>query len=293
MTESQLLQFLISGLTLGCIYALVALGFTIVFNTAGIVNFAQGDFVMFGAMFTATLTSVARVPLLAAVPLAVVGVATIGAVMERVLIHSLRDDRSLFTSVMMTMGASIVFNAVALLVWGADPLSVKAFSGEIPIRVRGATLVPQMFWIGGSIVLVMALLMWFFRVTRLGQGMLACSMNRDAAAAMGVNVRGMVLLSFAVSAAIGGLGGTLVAPVTAATHDMGGLMTLKGFTAAIIGGLGSVPGALVGGLVLGLCESLSSGVVSSGYRDAIALSLLVLVLMVKPSGITGSKLIRR
>jgi branched-chain amino acid transport system permease protein len=285
MTASQILQFVFSGLTLGCIYALVALGFTIIFNTTGIVNFAQGDFVMLGALFAASLSSLLAVPLAASVPLAILGVAAVGGIMERILIHSLKDDRSLFTSVMMTMAASIVFNAISLLVWGADPLSLRAFSGESPVRVYGATLVPQMLWIGASTLVVMAGLMLFFQFTRPGQGMLACSMNRDAAAAVGVNVRGMIFLSFVGSAAIGGLGGALIAPITMATYDMGALMTLKGFTAAILGGLGSVPGALIGGLVLGLLESLSSGVISSGYRDAIALALLVAVLMLKPSGI--------
>jgi branched-chain amino acid transport system permease protein len=293
MTKTQLLQFIFSGITLGCIYGLVALGFTIIFNTTGIVNFAQGDFVMFGAMFAATFQSFFHFPLVLAVSLSVVCVAMIGLIMERVLIHSLKDDPRLFASVMMTMGASIVFNAASLLIWGADPLRLGAFSGETPIRIQGATLVPQMFWIAGSIFLVMLLLILFFRFTWRGQGMLACSMNKDAAASMGINVTGMVFLSFIFSATIGGLGGTLVAPITMATHDMGGIMTLKGFTAAIIGGLGSVPGAFLGGIILGLVESLSCGIISSGYRDAIALSILVVVLMLKPSGITGSRIIRR
>jgi branched-chain amino acid transport system permease protein len=292
MTGAQLLQFVVSGLTLGCIYALVALGFTIIFNSSGIVNFAQGDFVMLSALFAASLSSFA-VPLPVAVLLAVIGTAAVGGIMERVLIRSLPNDPSLFTAVMMTMGASIVFNAITLLVWGADPLHLQAFSGEIPVRIYGATIVPQMLWIGGGLAVVMAGLGLFFRYTWLGQGMLACAMNRDAAAALGVDVRAMVSMSFIGSAAIGGLGGALIAPITMATHDMGGPMTLKGFTAAIIGGLGSVPGAVLGGLLLGLFESLSSGIVSSGYRDAIALGLLIIVLMVRPSGITGTKLLKR
>jgi branched-chain amino acid transport system permease protein len=293
MTAAQVVQFAFSGLTLGCIYALVALGFTIIFNTTGIVNFAQGDFVMLGAIFSASLSSTFGVPLVAAVLLAVAGVAAVGALMERALIRTLREDRSLFIPVMMTMAASIVLNAIALLIWGADPLHLNAFSGETPIRLFGATLVPQMLWIGGSLAAVMIGLGLFFRFTWLGQGMLACAMNRDAAAALGVDVRAMVSLSFVCSAAIGGLGGALIAPITMATHDMGGPMTLKGFTAAIIGGLGSVPGALIGGVLLGLFESMSSGLVSSGYRDAIALGLLILVLMVKPSGITGVRRVKR
>ncbi len=288
MSSAQILQFCFSGITTGCIYALVALGFTIIFKTTGIVNFAQGDFVMLGALFAATLSSWFSVSLWAAVALSVCGVAIIGGIMERLLLRNLSYDPGLFTSVMMTMGASIVINAIAILVWGADPLSLNAFSGERPVRVHGATLVPQMFWIIGSIVAVMAVLTAFFRSTKLGQGMLACSMNRDAAATLGVNVRAVTSAAFVWSAAIGGLGGTLVAPITMATYDMGGLMTLKGITAAILGGLGSVPGALLGGLLLGLLEAFSAGIISSGYRDAIALALLIAVLILKPSGITGS-----
>lgn len=290
MTLAQILQFTFSGLTLGCIYGLVALGFTIIFNATGIVNFAQGDFVMLGALLTATFVTQLAMPLLTGIALAVLCVGLIGALMERLLIHGLKNDKNLFASVMLTLAASIVLNAGALLLWGADPHHVNAFSGEKPIAVHGATLLPQMIWIAGGVALVIGLLITFFKATWLGQAMLASSMNRDAAAAMGVNVSNMMLLSFACSAAIGGFGGALVAPITMATHDMGGLMTLKGFTAAILGGLGSVPGALIGGLLLGLLESLSSGFISSGYRDAIALALLLVFLMVKPSGLAGVKI---
>ncbi len=293
MTSAQLMQFAFSGLTLGCIYALTALGFTMIFNATGIVNFAQGDFVMLGALLAATLSSGFGVYLPLAVLLAVLIVAAVGALMHDVLIHTVRDDKSLFVPVMMTMGASIVLNAIALLVWGADPLNLVAFSGEKPIRLAGATLVPQMLWIGGSVIAVMVGLSIFFRFTRLGQGMLAAAMNRDAAAILGVNVRGATLASFVWAAGLGGLAGILVAPITMATYDMGPLMTLKGFTAAVVGGLGSVPGALVGGLVLGLFEAMSVGVISSGYRDAVALGLLLTVLMVKPSGIMGAKALKR
>jgi len=289
MSAEQILQFCFSGITTGCIYAIVALGFTIIFNTTGIVNFAQGDFVMLGAIIAATLTSWFSFTLWAAVPLAIVGVAAIGWLMERLLLRNLTYDPSLFTPVMMTMGASIVINATAILIWGADPLGLMAFSGERPLRFYGATLVPQMLWIIGSIVVVMAGLTLFFRYTRIGQGMLACSMNKDAAAVVGVNTRAVTSAAFVCSAAIGGLGGTLIAPITMATHDMGGLMTLKGITAAILGGIGSVRGALVGGLLLGLLEAFSAGFISSGYRDAIALGLLLAVLVLKPSGITGSE----
>jgi len=293
MTTAQLTQFAFSGLTLGCIYALVALGFTIIFNSTGIVNFAQGDFVMLGALLSATFASVWGLYLPVAILLAIATVALIGGLMLRILIQPLQPDRSLFLPVMMTMGASIVFNAVALLLWGADPLNLPAFSGEAPIRIFGATIVPQMLWIGGSLVATVLLLTFFFRRTRIGQAVLATSMNRDAAASLGVNVPVVMLVSFVWAGALGALGGVLIAPITTATHDMGASMTLKGFTAAILGGLGSVPGALIGGLALGLFEAMSAGVISSGYRDALALSVLLVVLMLKPSGIMGSAVLKR
>jgi branched-chain amino acid transport system permease protein len=292
VTTAQIVQFTFSGLTLGCIYALIALGFTIIFNATGIVNFAQGDFAMLGAMFSATFSTAFGLPLPLAVLLAVLAVATIGGVMERLLIRSTTQDRTLFVPVMMTMGASIVFNAIAVLLWGADPLPAPAFSGERPIHLFGATLVPQMIWIGAVLLAVTVALFALFKFTRVGQAMLAASMNPDAAAALGVNVPQMAWLSFVFAAALGGIGGVLVAPITMATYDMSGMMTLKGFTAAVLGGLGSIPGALVGGLVLGLLESMSSGVISSGYRDAVVLGVLLAVLMLKPSGLIGAKAVK-
>lgn len=292
MTTAQIVQFTFSGLTLGCVYALVALGFTIIFNATGIVNFAQGDFAMLGAMLSATFSMSFGFPLPVAALTAVVVVAAIGGAMERGLIRSTTADRTLFVPVMMTMGASIVFNAIAVLLWGADPLPAPAFSGERPIRLFGATLVPQMIWIGASLLAVAVILFALFKFTKVGQAMLAASMNRDAAAALGVNVPRVVQLSFVLAAALGALGGVLIAPITMATHDMSGLITLKGFTAAVLGGLGSIPGALIGGLVLGIMESMSSGVISSGYRDAVVLSVLLAILMLKPSGLIGAKAVK-
>jgi branched-chain amino acid transport system permease protein len=292
MTGTQLLQFILSGTTMGCIYAMVALGFTIIFNTTGIVNFAQGDFVMLGAMLAATFSTNLKLPLVLVVPLSVLGTASIGALMERTLIHSRKGKHDLFVLVMMTMGASIVFNALSLLIWGYDPLFLKAFTGEQPVRIYGATITPQMLWVVGGTILVMVLLIVFNR-TNVGQGMIACSMNTDAASAMGIDVKRMVTLSFVISAGIGGLGGTLIAPITIPTFDLGLIMTLKGFTAAILGGLGNVWGAVIGGLLVGLIESLSCGFISSGYRDAITMGILIVMLMVKPSGITGSKYINK
>ncbi|MBM4277559.1 MAG: branched-chain amino acid ABC transporter permease [Deltaproteobacteria bacterium] len=292
MTRSQILQFVISGITQGSIYAMVALGFTIIFRTTRIVNFAQGDFVMFGAMLVATLHNLFHISLLPSILLSILIVAMIGGAMEITMIYPLKGV-GIFPLVMITLGASIIFNSSSLLIWGVDPLHLKGFSGDNPIRFYGATLMPQTLWIVGAIVCVAVALFSFFRYTKIGQAMLACSMNDEAAASVGINVRMMVLSSFILSAALGGLGGVLIVPITMVMFDMGVLMTLKGFAAAILGGLGSAPGAVVGGIVLGLAESLSCGIVSSGYRDSITLFVLILVLLVRPSGILGSRFIKR
>lgn len=286
MSPEQILQFALSGITVGSIYALVALGFTLVFNATGIINFAQGQFVMLGGLLAATFTNALGWPLPLAVAASVVLTAVIGGVIEVLTIHPMRG-RPLFTLIMITLGISIVLETVALLLWGTDPIFVPPFSGDRPLPFFGATLQPQMLWVLGVALLTMIGLQLFYRHTMLGQAMLACSINADAAASIGIDARRMVLLAFVLAAALGGLGGVLVAPITTTGYQAGLLMSLKGFAAAIVGGMGSSLGAVIGGLALGLVESLGTGMVSSGYKDAIALGVLVVFLILRPQGLTG------
>jgi branched-chain amino acid transport system permease protein len=288
MNVESLLQFLLSGVTVGSIYGLAALGFTLVFNATGVINFAQGQFVMLGGLIATTLANTLGWPMPLVVIGAVIGTGVVGGVIEILTIHPMRG-RPVFTLIMITLGVSIVLETVAMLVWGTDPIFLPTFSGENPIPFFGATLQPQMLWVLGVALAAMLALQAFYRFTMMGQAMLACSYNAVAAASVGIDRRRIVLMAFVFAAALGALGGVLIAPITTTGYSIGLLMSLKGFAAAIIGGMGSSLGAVIGGLALGLVESLSTGLVSSGYKDAISLGILVIFLILRPQGLLGSK----
>lgn len=285
---AQVLQFVLSGLTVGSIYGLVALGFTLIFNATGIINFAQGQFVMLGGLLATTFSSTLGWPLAPAVVAAIVLTAGFGAVMEVLAIRPLRHA-AVFTKIMITLAVATIVEAGALLFWGHDPLFLRPFSGDRPIPILGASLQPQMLWVLGVGLAAMVALQVFYRRTMLGQAMLACSINAEAAASVGINPRQIVLLAFVLAAGFGAVGGVLIAPITGTSYQTGVLMVLKGFAAAIVGGMGSSLGAVVGGLALGLVESLGTGIVSSGYKDAIALGLLVVFLVLRPQGLLGER----
>jgi branched-chain amino acid transport system permease protein len=285
---AQVLQFVLSGLTVGSIYGLVALGFTLVFNATGIINFAQGQFVMLGGLLATTFSNTLGWPLVLSVLAAIALTAGFGAVTEIVAIRPLRTA-AVFTKIMITRAVATIVVAGALLLWGHDPLFLRQFSGDRPIPFLGASLQPQMLWVLGVGLAAMAALQAFYRRTMLGQAMLACSINAEAAASVGINPRHIVLLAFVLAAGFGAVGGVLIAPITSTSYQTGVLMALKGFAAAIVGGMGSSLGAVVGGLALGLVESLGTGIVSSGYKDAIALGLLVVFLVLRPQGLLGER----
>ena len=288
MNIESLVQFGLSGVTVGSIYGLAALGFTLVFNATGVVNFAQGQFVMLGGLIATTLANTLGWPMPLVVVAAVVATGVIGGVIEILTIHPMRG-RPVFTLIMITLGISIVLETAAMLIWGTDPIFLPTFSGENPIPFFGATLQPQMLWVLGVALAAMLALQAFYRDTMLGQAMLACSSHAVAAAAVGIDRRRIVLLAFVFAAGLGALGGVLIAPITTTGYSIGLLMSLKGFAAAIIGGMGSSLGAVIGGLALGLVESMSTGLVSSGYKDAISLGILVIFLILRPQGLLGSK----
>lgn len=288
MSIEALLQFALSGVTIGSIYGLAALGFTLVFNATGIVNFAQGQFVMLGGLVATTLANDLGWPMPVTVVAAVLITAAIGGVIELLTIRPMQG-RPVFTLIMITLGISIILETAAMLLWGTDPIFLPSFSGEDPIPFFGATLQPQMLWVLGVALAAMLALQAFYRYTMMGQAMLACSINATAAAAVGIDHRKVVLMAFMFAAGLGALGGVLIAPITTTGYSIGLLMSLKGFAAAIVGGMGSSLGAVIGGLALGLVESLSTGIISSGYKDAISLGVLVLFLILRPQGLLGQK----
>ncbi len=283
---TQLLQYLLSGLATGAIYALIGIGFSIIYNATGIINFAQGEFVMLGGMVTVFLLKAHHLPLWAAIPLAVLIVTLVGFLFERLAIRPLRKATPI-SLVIVTIGGSILLRGLAMLIWDKDTHSLPSFSGDDPITVAGATVLPQHLWILGITLVLITLNKWFFSHTISGKAMRACSCNPRAAALVGIDVRRMVLFSFVISAAMGALAGIIVAPLTMTSYDVGGMLGLKGFCAAIIGGMSSGLPTVLGGLILGVLESLGAGLISSGYKDAIAFIILLLILFLRPQGLFG------
>ncbi len=287
----MLTQYLLSGLTAGAIYALVALGFAIIYNASQVINFAQGEFVMIGGMATAALIEIG-LPLPLSIILSIAAATAIGLLLEKLAIEPARNA-SVVTLIIITIGASILLRGLATLVWDKKIHRVPAFSGEAPLQIGSATLLPQVLWILGVSAAAVLLLGWFFRRTLAGKAILAVSHNRLAAELAGISVRKALAASFALSAALGALAGVLVAPIAFTSWDSGVMLGLKGFAAAILGGLGSSAGAVLGGLALGLVEALGSGYVSSAYKDVFAFLIILAALVFLPNGLLGRRAAER
>ena len=280
----ELLQYLFSGITNGAIYAVIAVGFSMLFNATDLINFAHGEFVMLGALGLVTLWGGAGLPLPLAFCLTVIGVAGAGFLFERLAIRTVRKPHPIVL-VIITVGASIFLRGMAMLIWGKDAHSVPPFSDHPPADILGARLLPQSLWIVGiSLILVIALHL-FYRRTLTGKAMEACAISQRAAWLTGIPTRRMIQLAFLVSTGAGAVAGVIIAPVTMCSYDMGTMLGLKGFCAAMLGGLGSLWGAFIGGFTLGILEALGVGLFSSALKDAIAFLLLLLILYVRPGGI--------
>jgi branched-chain amino acid transport system permease protein len=289
--NAQLAQYLLSGITIGAIYALVALGFSIIFNASHVINFAQGEFVMIGGMTTVSLAG-AGLPLPAAMAAAVLLAALVGLALEKFAVEPARGA-PVVTLIIITIGASILLRGLAGLVWDKKLHTLAPFSGSAPIAIAGAALLPQSLWVLGVTLAIVLALSWFFGRTLLGKAMLATSSQRTAAQLVGINVRRILLVAFGLSAALGAVAGILITPITLTSWDVGVMLGLKGFAAAVLGGLGSGPGAVLGGLLLGVAETLSAGYLSSAYKDVIAFVLMLAVLFLRPTGILGSRAAER
>ena len=288
----QILQFLLTGVTLGSTYALVALGFAIIYNASDVVNLAQGEFVMLGAMSAIALSAGAGGwPLPLAILLAVLVTLVVGLMLQRFAIAPAKGI-SVVGTIIITIGASIFLRGLALLLWGKDIHALPHFSGETPLRLGALTLLPQNLWVMGGTALLVLGVHLFFNRTLLGKAILACSCNKTAAQLVGINVGRMLLVAYGLSALLGAMAGVLVAPITYTSYDAGIMLGLKGF-AAVLGGMGNPMGAVAGGLLLGLVESLAAGLISSGYKDAIAFIILLLVLFLRPSGLFGRAMAER
>lgn len=282
----QLMQFVFAGLKSGAVYALMALGFTIVYAATGVINFAQGEFFMLGGMLAVWVLNAFGLPLLVSAVLAILLTALCAVAFETLAIRPRKDGDPL-ALIIITVGGSMLIRSLSRHAWGPDELTLPTFTQGPSIQVMGAFVERQAVWIWLLTALAVAGLTWLYSRTRLGLAMRACSVNREAAKLMGIDTKLVVVVTFALAGALGAVAGVAVAPLTQVAYDVGAGVGLKGFSAAILGGLGSPAAAVAGGLLLGVLESLSVAALSSEFKDATAILLLLGVLFVRPSGLFG------
>jgi branched-chain amino acid transport system permease protein len=281
---TELLQYVASGLVVGAIYGLIGIGFTAVYNVTGIVNFSQGDFAALGALAAVGFVALGM-PLAAAVAVSVLLIGLLGVLIERVAIRPAGND--VLRGIVITIGIGVALQGIAVLIWGTDAHALRAFSGERPILIGAVTVPPQALWVLGTAAALMTALYFFFTRSYVGKAFRACAVNAYAASLMGIATSTMRAIGFFVSAFTGAIAGVIVAPIAFMQYDSGIFLGIKGFVACIIGGFGNPIGAALGGLLLGLLESLATGDLSSGYKNAIAFVVLLAFLFVRPSGILG------
>jgi branched-chain amino acid transport system permease protein len=269
-------------------YAIIAIGFNIIYNTTGIINFAQGEFLILGGMIGISLSSF--LPLPVAIAAAVIVTMGVGALIDFLFIRWLRQP-SVLRLIVITIGVSILIRESMLHIWDEKVRTLRYFSGtEISsIKILGAYISPQVLWVLGISAVIVAALSLFFRLTLVGRAMRACSDNRTAARLCGIRASRMVTFSFMLSAAIGALAGCAISPLTQTQYNMGAPLAIKGFTVAILGGLGNSTAAVIAGLVLGLLEAFSIAVLPLAYIDAVSIAVLLVILFFRPSGLFGNR----
>jgi branched-chain amino acid transport system permease protein len=285
---TELVQNLVNGIGIGLIYGLIAIGFCVIYNASGIVNFAQGVFAMLGGMFTHALLMQAGLPLVLAAFAAIALVAIVGTLIQVVIIGPMwRRKAPLFAIILATLAVQILIEQVIILTMGDQPRTYPNFTPGGPLKLGPIAIDYQLFWVFGSGASMMVALELFFNKTRVGRALRACAQNREAAALLGIPVGAMLLLSFALSAALGAAAGILITPTQYTAYSVGGPFGINGFIAAIIGGFGSAPAALVGGVLLGVVQSGAIVFFGAGFKNVVALTILLIVLLFFPSGLFG------
>jgi branched-chain amino acid transport system permease protein len=278
------LQVLLTGVTMGCIYAFVALGFTLTITAAGVVNFAYSEWVTYGGYFGVTLVSVVGMPLWAALLCTVLLCALMGYLFQYVVFRPL-EGRHFLTTVTATIGVAVSMGALATLVWGPYALTLPTFFGTAVIDFGGVSVFPHNLLIIVLAAVLIGILQLCLTRTSIGLRLQATAQDPDAARLMGIPVRNMRTVAYCLSAALAGLSGFLVAPLFVVTTTMGFGLMLKGLAATIVGGWGSLKGAVFGGLIIGIVEALGATYVSSEYKDVIAFVIIIVVLMFRPRGL--------
>jgi branched-chain amino acid transport system permease protein len=283
----QFFQYFLSGVTSGSMYAIIAIGFNIIYNTTGIINFAQGEFLVLGGMIGISLSSF--LPLPVAIAAAVILTMGVGALIDFLFVRWLKQP-SVLRLIIITIGVSILIRESMLHIWDEKVRTLRHFTGsEISsVRILGAYISPQVLWVLGISAVIVVALNLFFRLTLVGRAMRACADNRTAARLCGIKASRMVTFSFMLSAAIGALAGCAISPLTQTQYNMGAPLAIKGFTVAILGGLGNSTAAVVAGLVLGLLEAFSIAVLPLAFIDAVSIAVLLIILFFRPSGLFGN-----
>ncbi|CAN5183829.1 branched-chain amino acid ABC transporter permease [soil metagenome] len=286
---SYIPQVLVSGLGIGCVYGLIGIGFCVIYNASGIVNFAQGAFVMLGGMITQVLFARSGVPLPVAALIAIAAVAMLGVAIERVVVRPLWNRKAtMFVMILATLASQIVIERLTLIAVGDQPKTLPVFTDRPPLMFGSVAVGYQLIWIVGGSLVIVAALAAFFSLTKTGKAMRACSINREAAALQGIPVSRMLALAFALSAALGAVAGILITPTQYTAFNVGVPFAISGFIAAIVGGFGRPFGAFLCGLLLGLLQALAIVGFGAGLKNVAALSVLLLFLFIRPSGILGA-----
>lgn len=282
----EFLQSIVNGIGVGLIYGLVAIGFCVIYNASGIVNFAQGVFVMLGGMVCQVLLVQLGLPILLAIAVTIPLVAISGMIMEVVIVRPMMQrGATLFAIILATLAAQIMIERITLLTFGDRPRTFGEFTPGGPLKIGDVAIGYQLFWILGCGALLVLLLWLFFTRTRTGRALRACSENREAAQLLGIPVSRMMLVAFALSAALGAIAGILVTPTQYTAYNVGTPFGVNGFIAAIIGGFGRAGGALAGGLLLGVLQALAIVALGAGFKNVAALSVLLIVLLLFPNGL--------
>jgi branched-chain amino acid transport system permease protein len=278
-----IIQYMITGLTVGSIYALLAVGFVTIYNITGILNFAQGEFAMIGALTCITLVN-AGFPMFLSIILAILITAAIGLIVERTAILHARNT-SVIILIIITIGISTFLKGLGLIIWGTNPKQLAPIINMKPIHFMGAVINPQSILIFIVLFILLTLLYLFFEKTYIGSALRASEKNPRAAKLMGINTSTMSALAFTLAAALGAVAGIMITPITDATYEMGFMIGIKGFVGMVIGGMHSIPGAVAGALLVGLLETFSGAYISTFYSDAITFTVLIFFLFIKPNGL--------
>lgn len=287
---TDFLQLAFAGLSVGAVYALIGIGFVAIFTVSEVINLAQGEFAALSGLIAISAVA-SGLPLPVAVLVAVASVAVVALLMERLTIAPVKRMTTL-TSIILTLGVSTALKAVMLIVWGPNSQGLEAFPGE-NVTVLGVSIRSQELWILGITAVVAVAVIWFYEQTGWGKALKACAEQPTAARLVGISLARASMLSFLIAGVTGAIAGVAASPVYFTSWDSGLAIGLKGFVAATLGGLVSVRGAVLGGLALGVLESLVAGYVDTGLRDAVAFVVLVVVLVVRPSGVFTRQAVAR